>query len=206
MKRFLFSGLLVAAGLAASDHSRGQGGQATTHRVFELRTYYVNKGKLDDLNTRFRDHTCDLLKKHGAELIGFWTPTDEKDGKGGKLVYLLAFPSREAAAKTWEAFRKDPEWNRVRDESHKNGVLVDRVELGVPRADRLQRPEVSRALGTASKRNGRPEGRPFPLIDVTFLWLITCPCGCDPPGRGSGSWWPWDARWSSSRGAWARRG
>src|SRR5262249_47940624 len=61
------------------------------HRVFELRTYYLNEGKLGDLHKRFRDHTCQLLKKHGAELIGFWTPTDEKDGKNDKLIYLVAF-------------------------------------------------------------------------------------------------------------------
>ena len=100
----------------------------TTSRVFELRTYYLNEGKLDDLHKRFRDHTCQLLKKHGAELIGFWTPTDDKDGKGGKLIYLVAFPSREAAKKTWEAFGKDPEWIKAREESHRNGVLVKRVE------------------------------------------------------------------------------
>lgn len=88
----------------------------------------MNKGKLDDLNKRFRDHTCQLLKKHGAELIGFWTPADEKDGKGSKLVYLLAFPSREAARKTWAAFGQDPEWRKVRDESHRDGVLVNHVD------------------------------------------------------------------------------
>ena len=103
-------------------------GASSDHRVFELRTYYLNEGKLDNLHTRFRDHTCALLKKHGAELIGFWTPTDDKDGKGGKLIYLVAFPSREAAKKTWEAFGKDPEWRRVYQESHKNGVLVKKVE------------------------------------------------------------------------------
>jgi uncharacterized protein (DUF1330 family) len=99
-----------------------------THRVFELRTYYLNEGKLGDLHKRFRDHTCQLLKKHGAELIGFWTPTDEKDGKGAKLIYLVAFPSREAAKKTWDAFGKDPEWQRVYAESHKNGKLVNHVD------------------------------------------------------------------------------
>jgi uncharacterized protein (DUF1330 family) len=125
MKRFLFGGLLIAAGFAAS---RGDEKAATNQRVFELRTYYVNKGKLDDLNTRFRDHTCQLLKKHGAELIGFWTPTEDKGGKGSKLIYLLAFPSREAARKTWEAFQRDPEWQKVREESHRNGVLVDHVD------------------------------------------------------------------------------
>jgi NIPSNAP len=100
----------------------------SAHRVFELRTYYLNEGKLDDLHKRFRDHTCGLLKKHGAELIGFWTPMDEKDGKGAKLIYMVAFPSREAANRTWEEFGKDPEWRRVYEESHKNGVLVKKVE------------------------------------------------------------------------------
>jgi hypothetical protein len=99
-----------------------------SQRVFELRTYYTNEGKLSDLHTRFRDHTCALLKKHGAELIGFWTPLDEKDGKGGKLIYMVAFASREAAKKTWAEFGKDPEWQKAREESHKNGVLVQKVE------------------------------------------------------------------------------
>jgi hypothetical protein len=97
-------------------------------RVFELRTYYTNEGKLADLHKRFRDHTCQLLKKHGAELIGFWTPQDDKDGKGSRLVYLVAFPSREAAEKIWKEFRDDPEWKKVYAESHKNGVLVKKVE------------------------------------------------------------------------------
>ena len=69
-----------------------------------------------------------MLKKHGAELIGFWTPQDEKDGKGSKLIYLVAFPSREAAAATWKAFSDDPEWKKVYEESHRNGVLVNKVD------------------------------------------------------------------------------
>ena len=101
---------------------------AQDDRVFELRTYYTNEGKLDDLHRRFRDHTCGLLKKHGAELIGFWTPQDDKDGKGSRLVYLLAFPSREAAKRTWKEFADDPEWKKVYAESHKDGVLVKKVE------------------------------------------------------------------------------
>jgi NIPSNAP len=114
----------------AGDKSAASGSQDTSsgHRVFELRTYYTNEGKLTDLHKRFRDHTCRLLKQHGAELIGFWTPLDEKDGKGIKLVYLVAFPSREAAKKAWEEFGKDPEWLKVREASHRNGVLVNKVD------------------------------------------------------------------------------
>jgi hypothetical protein len=127
MKRTLLTGLMVAAGLAALG-ADDKDGTAAAGRVYELRTYYTNEGKLDDLNRRFRDHTCGLLKKHGAELIGFWSPTDDKDGKGSKLVYLLAFPSREAAKKCWEDFNKDPEWRKVYTESHKNGPLVKKVD------------------------------------------------------------------------------
>jgi hypothetical protein len=127
MKRILLTGLVLAAGLVAS-RAADKDGTAAVGRVYELRTYYTNEGKLDDLHRRFRDHTCGLLKKHGAELVGFWTPTDDKDGKGSKLVYLLAFPSREAAKKSWDDFNKDPEWRQVYTESHKNGPLVKKVD------------------------------------------------------------------------------
>jgi hypothetical protein len=105
-----------------------QTSKSTEQRVFELRTYYTNPGKLTDLHKRFRDHTCKLLEKHGATLVGFWTPREEKDGKESKLIYLVAFPSREAARKTWKEFGEDPEWQKVYAESHKNGVLVGKVE------------------------------------------------------------------------------
>ncbi len=123
---------LVLTGLTglalAEEKIKSEPTAATDHRVFELRTYHTNDGKLVDLHKRFRDHTCELLKKHGAELIGFWTPLDDKDGKGSKLIYLVAFPDRETARKTWKEFADDPEWKRVYAESHKNGVLVYKVE------------------------------------------------------------------------------
>jgi len=145
MMRALLSGMLLLAWMtpvraeektkaaspraaAAGETNRSGNVPESTHRVFELRTYHLNEGKLNDLHKRFRDHTCRLLKQHGAELIGFWTPLDEKDGKGAKLIYLVAFPSREAAKKTWEEFGKDPAWRKVYEESHKNGVLVKKVE------------------------------------------------------------------------------
>jgi hypothetical protein len=107
----------------ASDRSA-----STDRRVFELRTYHTFPGRLDALNARFRDHTNRIFKKHGMEMVGYWVPQDEKDGKGGKLVYILAFPSREAAKKAWDAFRADPEWHKVRDASEKDGKIVEKVE------------------------------------------------------------------------------
>jgi hypothetical protein len=96
-------------------------------RVFELRTYYAAPGKMQALHARFRDHTCKLFEKHGMTIVGFWSPTDEKQAEQ-KLVYLLAFPSKEAADRSWQAFRDDPEWKAAREASEKDGKLVDKVE------------------------------------------------------------------------------
>ena len=96
-------------------------------KVFEMRTYTTLPGRLDALNARFRDHTCKLFQKHGMELVGFWTPQDEKDGKADTLVYLLAFPSRDAAKASWKAFQDDPDWKSARDASEKDGKIVKKV-------------------------------------------------------------------------------
>ncbi len=97
------------------------------NRVFELRTYHAYDGKLDPLLTRFRDHTVGLFNEHGMTSVGYWLPTDEPL-KGKTLVYMLAFPSREAAAKDWSEFRSDARWKKVAADSEANGKLVEKVD------------------------------------------------------------------------------
>jgi hypothetical protein len=80
------------------------------------------------MHKRFREHTCDLFKKHGMELVGFWTPTTAEKGKDDTLVYILAYPSMEAREKSWKAFQDDPEWKQVFADSHKNGPIVKKVD------------------------------------------------------------------------------
>jgi hypothetical protein len=94
-------------------------------RVFELRTYYATPGKMEALNRRFREHTCRLFQKHGMTIVGFWMPYDPKEAEA-KLVYLLAYPSKEAAEKSWNEFRDDPEWKAARAESERDGSLLAR--------------------------------------------------------------------------------
>src|SRR3954454_20535084 len=79
------------------------------NRVFELRIYHAAPGKMKALHARFRDHTCKLFKKHGMTIVGFWSPTDEKEAEQ-KLYYVLAYPSKAAADASWKAFREDPDW------------------------------------------------------------------------------------------------
>ena len=78
------------------------------------------------VHARFRDHTNALFKKHGIEIIGFWTPTDPEKSRN-TLVYILAFPSREAAKKSWDAFRADPAWQKVQKDSEASGKIVDHL-------------------------------------------------------------------------------
>ncbi len=101
---------------------------AKDSRCFEIRTYYAMPGKLEDLHARFRNHTVALFKKHGMEIVGFWGPTDKEKGSENTLVYVLAFPSREARDKSFKAFGADPEWQKARAESEKNGKIVEKVE------------------------------------------------------------------------------
>ena len=95
--------------------------------VYELSIYHAHEGKLEALLARFRDHTMQLFEKHGLKNVAYWLPTDDPQ-KGHTLVYMLAHPSREAATANWQAFRDDPEWQRVKSESEANGPLVDKVD------------------------------------------------------------------------------
>jgi hypothetical protein len=92
--------------------------------VYELRTYVTNEGRLPDLLTRFRDHTCKLFEKHGMKNIGYWVPVDKENGSENTLIYILEHKSREAAKESFAAFGKDPEWKAVREGSEKNGPIL----------------------------------------------------------------------------------
>ena len=93
-------------------------------RCFEMRTYYAAPGKLDDLLARFRNHTVKLFEKHGMTNIGYWVPAENTDNK---LVYVLAFPSREARDKSFKEFGGDPDWKAAAKASEANGKLVNRI-------------------------------------------------------------------------------
>jgi len=97
-------------------------------RIFEMRTYTAAEGKLAALDARFRDHTVGLFKKHGITNLGYFHPIDADKGAGKTLVYFLAFPSADAAAKSWAGFRTDPKWTEARTASEKTGKLTAKVE------------------------------------------------------------------------------
>lgn len=127
----LFILAVFAFGFAAGRFIYPQGetvAQAESQgRVFELRTYTTNEGKLDALQSRFRNHTMKLFERHGITNIGYWVP-DDAPLKQNTLIYIVAHPSREAAKKNWAAIGNDPEWRKVRAESEGAGQFASKID------------------------------------------------------------------------------
>jgi hypothetical protein len=105
----------------------GSSAQAQGQKVFELRTYTSPDGRLDDLLARFRNDTLRIFAKHGMENVGYWVPADAP-ASSNTLIYILAHDSRDAATKSWAAFRADPEWMAVAERTQANGPIVSKVE------------------------------------------------------------------------------
>ena len=115
----------IAIGMALQG--RAVGYAQADKRVFEIRTYYTHPGKLDALNARFRNHTVKFFETHGMTNVGYWVPMDSPASEN-TLIYLLAHKDREAAKKSWDAFRKDPEWLKARTASEAQGPITTKIE------------------------------------------------------------------------------
>jgi hypothetical protein len=124
----LFAALVAAAALLLMNKtSHSLAASDSKSRVFEIRTYTAEPGKLPGLLKRFREHTTKLFEKHGMTNIGYWVPTDEPRSQN-TLIYILAHDSREAAKQSWKEFQADPDWIKVKEASEANGKIVTKVE------------------------------------------------------------------------------
>lgn len=115
MRRLLcLTVFLAASAVVAEDKPKDP-------MLYELRIYTAEKGKLDALQARFRDHTCKLFEKHGMTNIGYWVPIKNDDSK---LYYMLAHKDKASRDASFKAFGADPEWQKAFKESEKDGPLT----------------------------------------------------------------------------------
>ena len=117
----------AAGSLATAWLMRTEKVQAAGNRVYELRVYHTNPGKLPNLQTRFRDHTRAIFEKHGMKNVAYWTPQDSP-ASDNTLIYIISHPSRDDAKKNWAAFQADAEWQKVAKESEVGGKIIDHLE------------------------------------------------------------------------------
>ena len=93
--------------------------------VYEMRMYYVAPGKMAALLARFADHTEAIFERHNLKTIGYWVP---RENPKNLLLYIIEHESLEAAAKNWEDFRNDKDWQRVKAETDAEVPLVVSIE------------------------------------------------------------------------------
>jgi hypothetical protein len=95
--------------------------------IFQLRTYHLLPGRLDAIQTRFRDHTQALFEKQGLSNYPYWI-TLEKEGVQAKLVYLLGHQTKDDFNAAFGRFVADPEWILARDASEVSGKIVEKID------------------------------------------------------------------------------
>lgn len=103
--------------LQATDYSAPIAASKAAPRVFEMRTYTAAPGRLENLNARFRDHTCKLFEKYGMTNVAYWTPMKDQPGADNTLLYIIAHKSPEQAKENFAAFGKDADWTAARKAS-----------------------------------------------------------------------------------------
>ena len=136
--RFAFLALLAPITLVASA-APAEPQQAALDPLlatYELRIYYPAPGKFSALNARFREHTTKLFEKHGMRNVAYWVEQPTTETPDGRLIYVLAFPSRGAREASWKEFGADPEWQKVHARSEAAGTLVAKIDsIIMTRAD-----------------------------------------------------------------------
>ena len=109
----------------------------SVNNVHELRTYYAVPGKLQTLHKRFADHSDRLLRKHGMNIVGYWT---DMVGTSNRLIWMVGYDSVAHREQCWDSFATDTEWPAVRDESIKDGEIVARSENRILNPTAFSRP------------------------------------------------------------------
>lgn len=92
--------------------------------IYELRSYHVVPGRMPAMHARFKNHTVALFERHGLRVVGFW---EVVVGTSNVLHYLVQFDDLAHRERAWAAFAADPEWQRVRADSEKDGPIVAQI-------------------------------------------------------------------------------
>ena len=93
--------------------------------LYELRVYDCCPGRLPALLNRFQNHTTKIWERHGIRQGGFWTTLIGNSNH--RLTYFLVWESLAEREQKWAKFQTDPEWNKARAESEKDGPIVANV-------------------------------------------------------------------------------
>ena len=115
-------------------------------RLFELRVYTLNEGKLDTFAGLLRDTASKLYVKHGMTPQGYFVPLANKDNA---FYILLAHKDMAARTASWAALRADPEMAPVFEKLKAEKVVAKAQEIFLTETDYSVKVEV--AAGKAER-------------------------------------------------------
>ena len=90
--------------------------------LYELRIYHAAPGRMPDLNRRFETITLKIWERFGIRQVGFWNVQIGESNQD--LYYMLEWKDLAERERVWTAFMADPEWQKARAETEKNGPLL----------------------------------------------------------------------------------
>jgi len=93
--------------------------------LYELRIYHAMPGRMPDLNRRFETITLKIWERFGIRQVGFWNVQIGESNQD--LYYMLEWKDLAERERIWSAFMADPEWQKARAETEKNGPLLQSI-------------------------------------------------------------------------------
>ena len=99
--------------------------------IYQLRTYTVNRGMMDQWVELFNDKLVGAQRKYGMSIDEAWVNEDEN-----LFIWIRSFADAEDVAAKEAAFYASPEWNEIVDHarSHLARIQVETMNsvLKVP--------------------------------------------------------------------------
>lgn len=93
-------------------------------RYYELRVYSPNEGKQANVVALIKQSGMKFMAKHNIEVLGAWTPVDEKDDR---VITFVVHKDKETADKNWAAFQADADWKKELDNDMANKGSVKSI-------------------------------------------------------------------------------
>lgn len=94
--------------------------------IHQLRIYEIFEHNKSAFHDRFRDHASRIMKTYRFDIVAAWESPSES---GTQFVYLLEWPDEKTMIDSWQRFRADEEWKRIKQITNaKHGDLVGKIE------------------------------------------------------------------------------
>ena len=80
--------------------------------IYQLRTYTVNKGMMDDWVSLFNDQIVAIQENCGIKVEAAWVNLDQN-----QFIWIRSFADSDDVKVKESAFYASPEWNAVMDQA-----------------------------------------------------------------------------------------